>query len=145
MIFTTLEALYQKQPEGPFLGLDWGKVYMGAAISDKNLCFAMPLKVFKAYEAVRTLHMLFKEYQATALIIGWPLHGNGAESSVCEKIKKFARILPAEWNIAFFDERFSTKESSKTMLAIDHKQKREDEHAAAIILQGALDTLQRLH
>lgn len=126
--------------EGPFLGLDWGKKYVGLAISDKDNGVAMPLSVVNSGGALRhCLVNLWKEYQIQALVIGWPLHFSGERSTLCSPIENLAIRLSKDhgWPITLWDERLTSQAALKVCSSASGK--RYDHHAACILLQGALN------
>lgn len=135
----TLISLASKIHKGPFLGMDWGKRHVGLAISDGDNKIAMPFQVVNAGAELRkALVLLWKDYNVKALIIGWPLHLNGQESALCATILRLAQRLRQDhnWPIALWDERLTSRGvasmSCDVKNIIDH-------HAAALILQSALD------
>jgi putative Holliday junction resolvase len=75
---------------------------------------------------------------------------DGSEGPRCQSVRQFAAniepfvVLP----FAFWDERLSTVAVERTLIAQDVSRRRRDAvidaHAAAFILQGALDRLQVL-
>ena len=129
---------------GPFLCMDWGRKRVGLALSDPDNTVAMPFSVVQAGGMLRTtLNTLWSTHKVQALIIGWPLHANGKTGSLCAPILRLAQRLDQEhgWPIALWDERFTSRsvnaviKASKSII---------DDHAAALILQGALSRWQRL-
>ena len=124
--------------KGPFLGLDWGKKRTGIAISNPENTVSMPLSVVQTGGMLRTtLKTLWHTYAAQALIIGWPLHANGRQGTLCKNILRLAQRLNQDhgWPIALWDERFTTRGVNAVM--VKHKSVIDD-HAAALILEGAL-------
>ena len=132
-----IEALCSLK-KGPFLGMDWGRKRVGLAISDPDNTVAMPLSVVQAGGMLRTtLNALWSTRNIQALIIGWPLHANGQTGALCTPILRLAHRLHHDhgWPIALWDERFTTRSAHAFML---ESKKVIDDHAAAVILQGAL-------
>lgn len=124
--------------------MDWGKKRVGLAISDDDNQIALPLKVVPAGGPLReALCHLWQAYSVKALIIGWPFHSDGNPGALCPAIYRLALRLQHDhgWPICFWDERFTSR--SIAALTIDRK-KITDHHAAAIILQGALDRWRHL-
>lgn len=128
--------------KGPFLGIDWGRKRVGIALSNPENTVAMPFAVVGSGGMLRTtLNQLWRDYHVQALIIGWPLHASGTQSTLCANILRLAQRLTQDhnWPIALWDERFTTRGVNAVMIEnksiIDH-------HAAALILEGAL---QRWH
>lgn len=133
-----IEHLAKTVFSGPFLGLDWGKSRVGIALSDPDNSLSMPLKVVPTGGALRgALSTLWSEYDIKAIIIGWPMHQTGEASVLCAPILRLATRLHQDhgWPIALCDERFT----SQGVAAFLHQPKAIiDDHAAALILQGAL-------
>jgi putative Holliday junction resolvase len=134
-------------------GIDLGTKTIGVAISDLGRRMASPLKLIerkKFTQDAEALIALLAERQAAALIIGMPLNMDGSEGPRAQATRAFVRsLLPMlELPIALWDERLSTVAVTRTLLEADTSRKRRaelvDKMAAAFILQGALDRLQKL-
>jgi putative Holliday junction resolvase len=91
-----------------------------------------------------------RTYGVAALVIGLPLNMDGSEGPRAQSTRAFARNLGplADLPIVFWDERLSTLAVTRTLLDADASRARRaavvDKMAAAYILQGALDRLDRL-
>lgn len=136
----TVENLHSVKhiKKGPFLGLDWGRKRTGIALSDPDNTVAMPFSVVQTGGMLRaTLKTLWNDYAVQALIIGWPLHANGQKGVLCDNILRLAKRLDAEhqWPIALWDERFTTRGVNAVIIK---KKSIIDDHAAALILEGAM-------
>ena len=133
-----IDHLAKTVPRGPFLGLDWGKSRVGIALSDPDNTLSMPLKVVPTGGALRgALSQLWKDYAIKAIVMGWPMHHTGEPSALCAPILRLATRLHDDhgWPIALYDERFTTQ----GVAAFLHQPKAViDDHAAALILQGAI-------
>jgi putative Holliday junction resolvase len=133
-----IEHLAKTVARGPFLGLDWGKSRAGIALSDPENTLSMPFSVVSSGGPLRgALLRLWSEYQVTALIIGWPMHHTGEPSTLCAPILRLAERLHQDhgWPIALWDERFTTQGVSAFLC---QPKAVIDDHAAALMLQGAL-------
>lgn len=135
---------------GALLGLDLGTKTIGVAASDPDRRLATGVetvsrKAFQA-DAARVL-ALAAERQAVGLVLGLPLNMDGSEGPRAQSTRAFARNLArlTELPIAFWDERLSTAAVERALIAADASRARRaaviDQHAAAFILQGALDFL----
>lgn len=135
--------------KGPFLGVDWGQKWTGLAISDEHGQLAMPLKVVPSGGALRhVLVALWRDHGIQALILGWPLHLDGRQGSLCPTILRLAQRLIQDhgWSVGFWDERLSSQGGcAASPFSPSTKGKRMDHHAAAFILQGALDQWRIAH
>ncbi|MDD2325261.1 MAG: Holliday junction resolvase RuvX [Alphaproteobacteria bacterium] len=142
-------------PRQCLLGLDYGQVVIGVAVSDPNLRVASPLtgllrKKFGADAAA--LGEIIKERTIGGIVIGLPKNMDGSEGPMAQSARTFASNLlkkadlpVADMPIVFWDERFSSAAVSRFMLEDDMTRKKRlqniDKAAAAYILQGALDAL----
>ncbi len=82
-------------------------------------------------------------------MLGLPVNMDGSEGPRAQSARAFARNLArlTELPIALWDERLSTAAVERDLIAADVSRRRRakviDQHAAAFILQGALDRLAR--
>ena len=82
-------------------------------------------------------------------VLGLPLNMDGSEGPRAQSTRAFARNLArlTELPIALWDERLSTAAVERELIAADASRAKRaaviDQHAAAFILQGALDFLRR--
>ena len=82
-------------------------------------------------------------------MLGLPVNMDGSEGPRAQSTRAFARNLArlTELPIAFWDERLSTAAAERELIAADLTRARRakviDQHAAVLILQGALDRLAR--
>jgi len=81
------------------------------------------------------------------LVLGLPINMDGSEGPRAQATRAFARNLArlTELPIALWDERLSTAAVERALIAADASRRARkaviDAHAAAYILQGALDRL----
>lgn len=143
-----LESLYPLR--GRILCVDFGEKRVGVAVSDETQTVATPLKVLvvKSQDQLSAdLISCANEFNACALVFGWPLNMNGTQSNLCEKIHTFADSFSKQFQsvIAFWDERLSSRASEQVLIDSDMSRKKRkgiiDKVAAAYILQGLLDFL----
>jgi putative holliday junction resolvase len=137
---------------GMLIGLDLGSKTIGVAASDPNRRIAMPVETIArrrfGLDAGRILE-LAAERHAVGLVLGLPINMDGTEGARAQSTRAFARNLAklTEIPIALWDERLSTAAVERALIAADaSRAKRKaviDQHAAAYILQGALDRLAR--
>src|SRR3954463_5139267 len=138
---------------GALLGLDLGTKTIGVASSDPDRRLAAGVetvmrKTFTA-DAARLL-ALATERKAVGLVLGLPINMDGSEGPRAQSTRAFARNLTklTELPIGLWDERLSTAAVERDLIAADMSRARRaeviDQHAAAYILQGALDRLARL-
>ena len=147
------KAIAGLAPHAPVIGLDLGSKTIGVAISDITLKIASPIETIarkKFTEDARRLLAIAAERRAGLFVLGLPLNMDGSEGPRAQSTRAFARNLAklTELPIALWDERLSTAAVERDLIAADMSRARRaaviDQHAAAFILQGALDRLARL-
>jgi putative holliday junction resolvase len=139
-------------PRGALIGLDLGSKTIGVAASDPDRRIAAPVETISRQrfnlDAQRILE-LAGERRAAGFVLGLPINMDGSEGPRAQATRAFARNLArlTELPIALWDERLSTAAVERALIAADaSRAKRKnviDQHAAAYILQGALDRLSR--
>jgi putative Holliday junction resolvase len=135
---------------GVLIGLDLGSKTIGVAASDPDRRVAAPVETISrkrfALDAQRILE-LAAERRTTGLVLGLPINMDGSEGPRAQSTRAFARNLArlTELPIALWDERLSTAAVERALIAADASRAARkrviDQHAAAYILQGALDRL----
>jgi putative holliday junction resolvase len=137
---------------GALIGLDLGSKTIGVAVSDPDRRLAAPVEtiVRKRFNLdAERLFVLAGERRAVGFVLGLPVNMDGSEGPRAQSTRAFARNLAklTELPIALWDERLSTAAVERALIAADaSRAKRKaviDQHAAAYILQGALDRLAR--
>ena len=140
-------------PRGPLIGLDLGTKTIGVAVSDPDRKLAAGVETVArtkfAADAARLL-ALAAERRASGFVLGLPVNMDGTEGPRAQATRAFARNLAklTELPIALWDERLSTVAVERQLIAADVSRKKRaaviNQHAAAYILQGALDRLARM-
>jgi putative Holliday junction resolvase len=135
---------------GSLIGLDLGTKTIGVAASDpdRKLAAGVETIVRKNFTAdARRVLALAAERSAAGFVLGLPVNMDGSEGPRAQSTRAFARNLArlTELPIALWDERLSTAAVERDLIAANVSRKRRaaviDQHAAAFILQGALDRL----
>lgn len=135
---------------GALIGLDLGTKTIGVAASDPDRRLATGVETVarkKFSEDAARLIALAAERGAVGFVLGLPLNMDGSEGPRAQSTRAFARNFSklTELPIALWDERLSTAAVERELIAADMSRARRDEvidqHAAAFILQGALDRL----
>ena len=140
---------------GRFLGLDYGDVRIGVAISDPFGKIATPLEIISRHSeqeykpVLRRLNQIIKEYSIKKIILGYPKHMNNIEGENCKKVLKFKQLLESSTSIdiILFDERLTTV-MAKTIITNNetrNSKKSIDKFAAALILQGFLERREKMN
>ena len=153
IILPLADAAAHLPPRGALIGLDLGTKTIGVAASDPDRKLATGVETIarKTFSAdAKRLLALAAERNAVGFVLGLPLNMDGSEGPRAQSTRAFARNLGklTELPIALWDERLSTVAVARDLIAADVSRKKRaaviDQHAAAFILQGALDRLARL-
>ncbi|MEE4155501.1 MAG: Holliday junction resolvase RuvX [Erythrobacter sp.] len=138
-------------PEGGvLLGLDLGTKTIGTALCDAGWRFASAGKTLARGKWSRdrvALAELIAQRSVRGIVIGLPRNMDGSEGPRAQASRAYARncaealALP----ILLWDERWSTASAHSAMIEQGRSRAKRaeavDAHAAAIILQGAIDRL----
>ena len=150
LIATTAAELRAALPGGGvLLGLDLGTRTIGTAFCDAGWKFATPGKTLPRGKFARdkaALEALIAERGVKGLIVGLPLNMDGSAGPRAQASRQYARNLaPLGLPVLLWDERWSTASAERDMIAQDmsraRRAERIDSHAAAVILQAAIDRL----
>ena len=138
---------------GVLLGLDLGTKTIGTALSDAGWRFASAGKTLprgKFSRDLEALRALASERRVAGIVLGLPLNMDGSEGPRAQSARAYARNLAQESGglalpVLLWDERWSTASAERDLIAQDisraKRAERIDSHAAAVILQAALDAL----
>jgi putative Holliday junction resolvase len=150
LIATSAAELRAALPEGGvLLGLDLGSKTIGTALSDAGWRFATAGKTLprgKFSRDLEALRALANERRVAGIVLGLPLNMDGSEGPRAQSARAYARNLaPLGLPVLLWDERWSTASAERDLIAQDmsraKRAERIDSHAAAVILQAALDAL----
>jgi len=153
------------------LGLDIGDKKTGVAISDPEGILAIPLTVIERgsqEDVITEVIKLVERYRVGCVVVGLPYSLDGHLTQQSRKVEAFIEKLQgviaisrspepgegaakqfrlSEVNIEIWDERLSTVVAEKLMAEAGTKKDKRKQHqdalAAAIILQGFLDSLNK--
>lgn len=151
-VVTLIEAAELWPPRGALIGLDLGTKTIGVAVSDpdRRLATGVETVMRKAFTAdANRVLALAAERQVVGFVLGLPINMDGSEGPRAQSSRAFARNFArlTELPIALWDERLSTAAVERDLIAADASRRQRaaviDQHAAAFILQGALDRLDR--
>jgi putative Holliday junction resolvase len=130
------------------MALDIGDRTIGVACSDEGLILASPVETIKRRgpkaDSMR-VDTLVKEKGVGRVIAGLPLTLKGEPGPQSAKVQEFVETLRRRLKvpIEMFDERLSTREAERTLIAADMSRARRkeiiDQMAAVVILQTYLD------
>lgn len=125
---------------GRILGLDWGTIRVGVALSDESGTIAQAYSgiPFSPQNAHKQLQKLIREYRVVRIVIGLPKEAGGAEGASAVAVRAFGSTLEKKLGltIEYEDERFTTLQAAKE----NHAAKNHlDNQAARAMLQQYLD------
>lgn len=134
---------------GRLLGMDVGSQTIGLALCDAGWSIASPAHTHKRGKFTKdkeALATFIQQQSVKGLVIGLPLNMDGSESPRSQASRAFARnIAVFGLPVLLWDERWSTVAAERAMIAQDMSRAKRaekiDAHAAALILQGAIDGL----
>ncbi len=125
---------------------------MAACDPDRKLAAGVTTIARTKFTAdARALLELAAERNAAGFVLGLPINMDGSEGPRAQSTRAFARNLAklTELPIALWDERLSTAAVERDLISADmsraKRAKMIDQHAAAFILQGALDRLAKFN
>ena len=135
------------------MGLDYGSVTVGVAISDELLLTAQGREVIrrekenKLRRTLARIEELAKEYEVGKIVLGFPKNMNNTIGERAEKSKEFAAMLERRTGlpVVLWDERLTTVAAHRALIEGNMRREKRsqivDEIAAVFILQGYLDYL----
>ena len=136
------------------MGLDYGSVTVGVAISDSMQLTAQPVEVItrksenKLRRTLARIEELVAEHGVEMIVLGLPVNMNYTEGDRVERTKEFMDKLIARTGleVVLWDERLSTVSAMDVLkeggVRSWERKKYVDKIAASIILQGYLDSVQ---
>lgn len=133
---------------GVRLGIDVGSARIGIASCDQSALLASPLRTVRRGRGdFAEIAGLAADSQATEIVVGLPTSLSGSAGQAADQARDFAEKLAglvAPVPVRLVDERFTTV-IAHAALAQGGRNSRErrsviDQAAAALLLQGALDT-----
>ena len=135
------------------MGLDYGSVTVGVAISDPLLITAQGIEVIrrkqenKLRQTYARIEELIEEYGVEKIVVGFPKHLNNTVGVRAELAEEFAENVRRRTGleVVMWDERLTTVAAHRVLdeAELSYKKKAEvvDKLAAVLILQGYLDYL----
>ena len=141
--------------ETRIMGLDFGKIRIGIAISDSLKMFAIAHKTILNNSATFSeLEKIVKDKNVIKFILGIPneeRQKKDSKTSVIDNVKKFKAILEKRFglDVELWDETYTSVIAQQRILeSVNKKIKRQnkdllDMYSAAIILQEYLDSVKR--
>ena len=135
------------------LGLDFGEKRIGVAVTDESGSLATPLTtlMFRGRKGLlEDLTKLVDQYRVSKIVVGLPKTMKGeigpAAAKVMQQVEWLKGYLDRPW--VLWDERLSTQEIERVLLAADVSRARRrevrDRLAAQRILQSYLDASKKM-
>lgn len=133
------------------MGLDFGSVTVGVAISDELLLTAQGIEVIrrkqenKLRQTLARIDELINEYHVELIVLGYPKNMNNTIGERAKKSEEFAEIVKKRTGleVILWDERLTTVSAHNVLIEgnVRREDRREvvDKVAAVFILQGYLD------
>lgn len=132
------------------LGIDYGDVRVGLAISDELGFTAQGLETLVINRSDKNflngIRKIVSEYKVEEVVIGYPKNMDGTPSEKTRKIDELIPKLEAmDLKVHRWDERLTTVSAYKTMRELNISQKNKnkvaDKLAAVYILEGYLNSI----
>lgn len=130
------------------IGIDYGRVRTGIAVTDPLRIIVNPLETVATCELKNFLDRYFKLENVSTIVVGYPLQLNGGKSKTTEMVDDFIQCL-MKWypskKIDIIDERLSSIEANRIIIQSGVKKSRRkekgltDKVAAVILLQSYLE------
>ena len=134
---------------GRILGVDYGDVRVGLALSDPTKLIASPLKTIQNKNSgllISELKEIISENDVESIVVGFPVGMKGQDTNQTVKVKDFTQSLSTLCLPIFMeDERLSSIAAKKSLfmenIKTGHNKEIIDQRAAAIVLQQFLDRI----
>lgn len=130
------------------LGVDYGHVRVGLAVSDPGRVIASPLATYARRDPEADalyFRAVVEREEIARVVLGLPIHLDGREGQKAAEARAFGQWLAGVVGlpILFWDERFTTVEAEGHLqaagLTSKRRRARRDRVAAQILLQAYLD------
>jgi putative Holliday junction resolvase len=130
------------------LGVDYGQVRIGLAVSDPDRKFSFPLASYTRRDRqadAEHFRAVVSAEEVGSIVVGLPVHLDGHEGRAAAEARRFGAWLAEATGlpVSFYDERFTTVEAETALwdAGLSHRERRarRDKVAAQILLQTYLD------
>ena len=135
------------------LGLEYGSVTVGVAVSDALLVTAQPVEVIKRKsetklrQTLARIEELIASYEVQKIVLGYPKNMNNTLGERVQRTEEFREKLEKRTGleVVMWDERLSTVSAVEVLkegnVRRENRKNYVDKIAASFILQGYLDSL----
>jgi putative Holliday junction resolvase len=136
------------ETKGRLLGVDFGTVRVGLAVSDADRLIASPLETYVRRDAKSDAAYFVNVVTAeriVGLVVGLPLHTGGEEGIKAKEARAYGAWLAESTGLpcVLWDERCTTAAAEDALrdAGLTHRKRkdRRDRVAAQLILQGYID------
>ena len=133
------------------MGLDYGNVHVGVALSDELGMTAYPLEVIKRKDSNKLrktfarIEEIAREYKVDKIIIGLPLNMDDSESEISKTVIEFSENIKRRTGlpVELWDERLSTLEATDILkeagIKVQDRKTYIDKIAASFILRRYME------
>ena len=133
------------------MGLDYGNVHVGVALSDELGMTAYPLEVIKRKDSNKLrktfarIEDIAREYKVDKIIIGLPLNMDDSESEISKTVIDFSENIKRRTGlpVELWDERLSTLEATDILkeagIKVQDRKTYIDKIAASFILRRYME------
>jgi putative Holliday junction resolvase len=138
----------EARPRTRLLGVDYGTVRVGLAVTDADRIIASPLEVRERQGEERDaayFREVVEREQIGGIVVGLPMHTTGREGTKAAEARAFGEWLQrvTGLQVVYADERFTTAfaESALWQAGLTHKKRKawRDAVAAQMMLQGFIE------
>lgn len=142
-----LPILERKYPDiaGTVLAFDFGEKRIGVAVGETLLKAAHPVTTIEAEtndEKFSQIAKVIQEWRPSLLVVGLPIHMDGAEHTLTHLAKKFAQRLEGRFNlpVTMMDERLTSVEAAGRLHAAGIKGAKQKKLLDAVAAQSILQS-----
>ncbi len=127
------------------MGIDYGTVRVGIALSDEIGMLATPLETVEASKVIQRIREIVVEKGVQRIVVGLPRNMNGSYGPQAESVLQFIQSLSKHVTVEVktWDERLTTRLVERSLIEANVSRKKRkkviDQLAAQQILQGYLD------
>ena len=132
------------------LALDHGTKRIGVAVSDELKMIAQPLEFIAAEpfaDFLVRLKELIRLKEVELILIGMPRNMDGSYGEAAAKVRQFVTVLKEAITVPMrtWDERLTSAQANRVLIEAnvrrEVRKEKVDKMAAALLLQGYLDSL----
>ncbi len=137
--------------EGRVLGIDPGEVRIGTALSDPLGMIATPHTVIDRTQVhpIDAIREIVDEYEVSVIVVGLPTQLDSREGQSAQRARRLGEAVAEATGVpvVYVDERFTSVQAEQALLEAgvrrDTRRATRDKVAAALLLQGYLDSRRR--